>query len=286
MNNKLFKYLFQTNALKIADPRRPFWYTSGKLGPFFINTHFLFGSAVEANTLLAKIELLSREPEIMPTEITALCLRQYDQDKVYRDVIDMACETFSELASEVDFISGGERRDFFFSLLLADIMQKPHLSCFKDGRIYYSEPGSLAIEIVDREQSPLEGQSGLHIADIVTVASSFFRSWIPQVQAAAANLKYAAAILDRGQGGDKRLAEVGIMLSTLGTTDACFFARAVESNLISQEQADVCLAFLRDPDQYMANFLNSNPDFIAEELAKGGKNKERAQLALDMGYAK
>ena len=114
MNNKLFKYLFQTNALKIADPRRPFWYTSGKLGPFFINTHFLFGSAVEANTLLAKIELLSREPEIMPTEITALCLRQYDQDKVYRDVIDMACETFSELASEVDFISGGERRDFFF----------------------------------------------------------------------------------------------------------------------------------------------------------------------------
>ena len=286
MEKHLAHNLFLTEALKIADPDQPFWYTSGKLGPFFINTHYLFGSAAEAGVLLQKIEESCQKPETMPIKITALCLEQYEQEPIYRSVIDAAIEAFKNPAAATDFISGGERRDLFFSLPLAAILNKPHLSCFKNGRAFYSEPGRPSVEIANNENPVLSGQQALHIADIITVASSFFRNWIPQIERTGARLKHAAAILDRGQGGRERLAAVGTGLTVLGTTDAAFFARAVELGQISPRQADLCLAFLRDPDQYMTDFLRDHPGFIAAEINKGGKNKERAQLALEMGYAR
>lgn len=304
MEEHLAHNLFQTEALKMADPDQPFWYTSGKLGPFFINTHFLFGSAAEAGVLLQKIEEYCQEPETMTLKVTALCLEQYEQEPVYRSVIDAAVEAFAPLAADTDFISGGERRDFFFSLPVAAILNKPHLSCFKDGRTFYAEPGQQATEIpvsecsVLKEQqdacsgregvyesTSLQGHHALHIADIITVASSFFRNWIPQIEGTGARLKHVAAILDRGQGGRERLAAVGATLTVLGTTDTAFFNGAVERGQISSRQAELCLAFLSDPDRYMADFLRDHPGFIEAEINKGGKNRDRAQLALEMGYA-
>jgi orotate phosphoribosyltransferase len=44
------------------------------------------------------------------------------------------------------------------------------------------------------------------------------------------------------------------------------------------------LHFLENPSEYMTAFLKSNPDFISAEIAKGGKNKERAELAIEKGY--
>ena len=44
------------------------------------------------------------------------------------------------------------------------------------------------------------------------------------------------------------------------------------------------LHFLENPSEYMTAFLKANPDFIANEIAKGGKNKERAELAIEKGY--
>ena len=49
-------YLFETNAVRVSDPEKPFWYASGTLGPFYVNTHFLLESEQKANELLALIE--------------------------------------------------------------------------------------------------------------------------------------------------------------------------------------------------------------------------------------
>ena len=49
-------YLFETNAVRVSDPEKPFWYASGTLGPFYVNTHFLLESEDKANELLALIE--------------------------------------------------------------------------------------------------------------------------------------------------------------------------------------------------------------------------------------
>ena len=49
-------YLFTTNAIKFCPENKPFWYTSGKIGPYFINTHFVYGSEEDATDFLSYID--------------------------------------------------------------------------------------------------------------------------------------------------------------------------------------------------------------------------------------
>ena len=48
-NEKLIKWLFETNAFRVCPENEPFWYTSGTIGPYYINTHFLYGSEEKGN---------------------------------------------------------------------------------------------------------------------------------------------------------------------------------------------------------------------------------------------
>ena len=56
MENPIISWLFETDAVRVCPEGQPFWYTSGKLGPFYINTQFLYGSEAAANALLKTIE--------------------------------------------------------------------------------------------------------------------------------------------------------------------------------------------------------------------------------------
>lgn len=51
----IMSYLFETNALRRCEENKPFWYNSGKIGPYFINTHFIYGNEKDAIELLAFI---------------------------------------------------------------------------------------------------------------------------------------------------------------------------------------------------------------------------------------
>ena len=44
----IISYLFETNAIRFCEENKPFWYTSGKIGPYFINTHFVYGNEDDA----------------------------------------------------------------------------------------------------------------------------------------------------------------------------------------------------------------------------------------------
>lgn len=48
MENPIISWLFETDAVRVCPEGHPFWYTSGKLGPFYINTQFLYGSEAAA----------------------------------------------------------------------------------------------------------------------------------------------------------------------------------------------------------------------------------------------
>ena len=52
----IISYLFETNAIKFCEENKPFWYTSGKIGPYFINTHFVYGNENDAKELLSFID--------------------------------------------------------------------------------------------------------------------------------------------------------------------------------------------------------------------------------------
>ena len=54
--DNITSYLFKTNAIRFCEENKPFWYTSGKIGPYFINTHFIYGNEADAVNLLNFID--------------------------------------------------------------------------------------------------------------------------------------------------------------------------------------------------------------------------------------
>ena len=62
------------------------------------------------------------------------------------------------------------------------------------------------------------------------------------------------------------------------------FDEALENGIINEKQKEMILHFLEAPADYMSALLKANPGFIEAEIAKGGKNKERAELAVEKGY--
>ena len=65
----LMSYLFETNAIRFCAENKPFWYTSGKIGPYFINTHFLYGSEKEASEFLSYIDGLLADRVNLPKKV-------------------------------------------------------------------------------------------------------------------------------------------------------------------------------------------------------------------------
>ncbi len=272
--------LLDTKALDIAPPDRPYWYASGTFGPFFINTHYLLGGETCAKGFLAAIEDALKAPETLTERLLpTLRAQKSAEGNAYHDVMEEALQALEPVKDAIDFVSGGERRDLFFSLAVADALGKPHLTILKDGRCYYrGDEGP--DKRLDPRDLPLESLRGLHVADLVTEASSFFRNWIPAVEALGASMAYAFAVVDRGQGGAERLAEAGIPLLSLVVTGEPFFRLAFESGAVSREQADQCIHFLEDPAAYREEFLGNHRGFLERELAAGGRTGERAALFI------
>ncbi len=281
MENPIISWLFETDAVRVCPEGQPFWYTSGKLGPFYINTQFLYGSEAAANALLAVIEQACAGDKLAFYDtVYAHIEAQLASCPIYAQLIDLLCEAAQKLS--FDFVSGGERRDFFFSMPVARKLGKGHLSIFKDlSSVYTDETG----KSMPSDQAGLAGKRSVHIADLITVASSYVRAWIPAVESLGAKIAYSLAVVDRDQGGSQILADAGCPLTTLVVIKPELFETAHAMGRITDAQLALILAFIADPDKFMTDFLLAHPDFLANEIAKGGKSAQRAQLCIDSGFA-
>lgn len=274
-------YLFATHALRVSDPEKPFWYASGTLGPFYVNTHFLIESEEKANELLEKIEKAAAgNRELFLQSILNFVKTQYETSESYKMVIDLIVAKAKELS--FDFISGGERRDFFFSLMPAYLLGKPHLSIFKDGETWFSE--EVSGKAVKVEGDVLSGKTSLHIADLITEASSYTNAWIPSIRGVGAAITDTIAVIDRLQGGRENLAKEGVNMYTFAKIELPLFDEAVEKGILTSAQRDMVAHFMESPIGYMKAFLEAHPDFIDSQIALGGKPKQRAELAISRGY--
>lgn len=280
MHHPIESWLFDTDAVRVCPEGAPFWYTSGKLGPFYINTHFLYGGEAAANALLVHIEAqAAQRPLELPRVIGDLTDAQAQSDERY----GLLMEELTALARDLpfDFISGGERRDFFFSLGVARALGKPHLTIFKDLSCVYTDASGVTVPAAAAD---LQGQRALHIADLVTEASSYTRAWIPAVAAQGARIAASIAVIDRDQGGRETLAKAGIPLHTLVKIDASLFDHAVATGKLAPAQRDMAQSFLQDPNGFMRAFLRAHPQYLAQQIALGGKAKERAERCIAQGF--
>ncbi len=281
MENPIISWLFETDAVRVCPEGQPFWYTSGKLGPFYINTQFLYGSEAAANALLKTIEeACAGEKLAFYDKVWADISAQLESCPIFSQLIDLLTEEARKL--DVDFVSGGERRDFFFSMPVAKKLGMGHLSIFKDLSCVYTDENGVSM---DPAQANLAGKKSVHIADLITVASSYIRAWIPAVEALGAKIAYSLAVVDRDQGGSEILEKAGCPLTTLITIKPELFEQAKALGRVTDAQVELVNSFIADPDKFLHDFLVAHPDFLANEIAKGGKSAQRAELCIASGFA-
>ena len=280
MNSILIDYLFKTNAIRVCPKDKPFWYTSGKIGPYYVNTHFLFGSEKKANAFLADIDRFMGDKLSCSREIHRISKGNYQTDEIYKGNIDALINYIKEHidTDEIDLISGGERRDWFFSFMVADILDKPHITLFKD---------LSAVEYKDGESAAAgsyKGEKVLHVADLITTASSYERAWVPVVNNLGAVVKWSLVVVDRLQGGEELLARLGVKSHALAAISPKVFIKAKESGYIDEPQLKLILNYMKDPENSMKEFLKNSPGFLSEALEGDEKTAQRARLLIENDF--
>ena len=275
----IISYLFETNAIRFCEENKPFWYTSGKIGPYFINTHFIYGSEKDAVALLSFIDDSLYDKMALPKKVFEKVLKQYNENKIYQDVINHMKDYIEKNIdiSEVDFISGGERRDWFFSNMIAYLLNKPHITIYKDLSSVISD--SHFIET--KESYNIEGKKVLHIADLITVASSYLRAWIPAIENLGGKILWSCVVVDRMQGGEEKLSEKGIKSLSLVKVDNNLFKKAFDMEIINNSQLEMLNNFFDNPDKTMREFLINHPEFLENSLKSDEKTRKRAKLLID-----
>lgn len=281
--NNLESHLFETNAVKVCHGDKPFWLTSGKLSAYFINTHFVYGSEADANDLLTFINENKNDALSLPKKLLDKVKLQYDNNKIYRTVIDEMVSFVKNNISleDIDYVSGGERRDWFFSIIISYLLDKPHITIYKDSSAYISDSKMENTEAI----SSIAGKKVLHVTDLITYATSFIRSWIPAIQNLGGELIWALSVVDRMQGGKERLEDLGIKSYSLVGIDEGLFKDAFENGLIDDVQFDLVCKFIKDPDESMEKFVREHPEYIEESLHSDANKKDgRVQLCIDSHF--
>lgn len=276
----LISYLFETNAIRVCPNNKPFWYTSGKIGPYFINTHFLYGNENDAVELLNFIDAEKANKLELPREIFNRVLKQYQNNQIYKNVIDTMQEYIEQNIdiSEIDYVSGGERRDWFFSNIIAYLLNKPHITLFKDLSAVISNSDFSHTE----NAKNLNNAKVLHIADLVTEASSYVRAWVPAIHSLNANISWSCVVVDRMQGGSSVLTNLNIQPHSLIQINPSLFSKVLEKDLIDIEQYHMLVDFFNNPDKTMRDFLIAHPEFIENSLkATDPKTPIRVKTLLD-----
>lgn len=269
--SNILSYLFETNAIKFCKENEPFWYTSGKIGPYFFNAQYVYGSEEESNEFLnyitEELSLInngSTTKIALPRRLLDKVLTQYNTNKIYNDIINQMKDYVEKNIglNNFEYISGGERRDWYFSIILSYLLNKPHLTIFKDmSALISTEDFSKTNPITN-----LNGAKVLHLADLITTASSYIKMWVPIINNLNGKMEHTLVIIDRNQGGKENLKNVGVTSHALAVVDKALFQKAFDDGVINQEQLNLINRYFDNPDETMKQFLINHPEFIENSL--------------------
>ena len=272
-------YLFETKAIKFCEENKPFFLTSGMISPYFVNTHFLYGDEESATEFLAYIDTLLVDRINLPKKVFDKVRVQYENNEIFKYTIDTMVQSIKDNidVNEIDYISGGERRDWYFSNMIAYLLKKPHLTLFKDMEAFVSPYDFSSTEKI----TDLTGKKVLNASDLVTAASNYVRSWIPAIRNLNGNLAWTCYVVDRKQGGTEILKKEKIQPIALANVDNSLFEKAFELGIINEVQLNMLKGFYEDPYTTMRNFLVENPNFLKDSLnSSNEKTRKRAELLV------
>lgn len=278
--SNIVSYLFETKAVKFCEENKPFFLTSGMISPYFVNTHFLYGNEKEATEFLSYIDTLLEDRVNLPKKVFDKVLVQYKNNAIFKYTIDTMIKAITDNVdvNEIDYISGGERRDWYFSNIIAYLLKKPHLTLFKDMEAFVSPYDFSSTEKI----TDIEGKTVLNASDLVTAATNYVRSWIPSVKNLNGKLLWTCYVVDRKQGGTEVLEKEVIKTIPLALVDNTLFEKAFELGIINQGQLKMLKRFYHDPYTAMREFLINHPEFIENALkSTDERTQKRVKLLVD-----
>lgn len=253
----LLERLITTNGLSVRNSNhdKAFWYTSGKPGPFYINTENIAGKNT-ADFILNRVTKLLQE-DILQDEkvedIFKIIDRSVENDKSYSDSIDALLDYYvSQSSYSPSMISGGERRDWFFSIPIAKKLKIPHIFLFKSGEYHISDHKGKKINI------SIDNENVLHVADIINQASSYEKKWIPILKSTGAKFTETLSVAVRNEEGVNTLKKNNITVLSPIIVDRELFTVAYDLGLISEFSLKEINLFYDAPKAWTINYLSEN----------------------------
>ena len=130
----------------------------------------------------------------------------------------------------------------------------------------------------------LNGAKVLHIADLITEASSYLRAWIPAINELGGKIIWSVSIVDRLQGGKEKLKVEGIQSFSVVSMDNSLFIKALDLGIINQEQLEMLNKYTSNPDETMKEFIKNHPEFLENALTSDEKTATRAKLCIQSKF--
>ena len=277
--------LFSTQAVSIWNNGKGpvFWYAAGVPGPFYVNTEKVVGAAV-AETLLAEISRIVADAGSLKEKVEAVqdvVMSEYARNgnfqKMVRTLVKKARAQFGDA---YNCISGGERRDWFFSIPFAHESKLDHIFLFKDQSIYAKPAGTSASGLA----------KVLHVADLINNAASYFDNWLPALEKHGLQMAGTACLITRGAAGVDKLKERGIPVCSLKTIDKGFFEELLKIGLIKKETFEELSLYFKAKEDWARQYILSKPDLLkANDLDSKSKERFKSFVEKDpwkLGLAK
>lgn len=274
-NQSMSEILFSCEAIKVAPVDSPFLYTSGLIGPYYVNTHYLCGGREASERILSEINLLQEEPGELICKLPSVINEVLDNSGIYQEVMTRLERVAKDIAEKscFDYVSGGQRRDWFFSIPLAKMLNIPHLYLFNDQRVLTED--ALTFELTSNKTN------ALHVADLLTVGSSYLSKWIPALDDRGVNISASLNCVDRNQGGKNNLEGAGISeVRSLCVIEDSLFEDAHSKDLLTNDQLLMIKDYQNDPYEAMRVFLKKTPEYVIAALKADEKSKSRIELTI------
>ncbi|HOO52120.1 MAG TPA: hypothetical protein PLK94_12600 [Alphaproteobacteria bacterium] len=251
-----------------------FWYAAGVPGPFYVNTEKLIGATQSADLLEAINGIVgdaSLSSESKSEAVREAVLKSYRSNDVFQRIVATMIETSPFPINEIDLISGGERRDWFFSVPFAEELGLDHLYIFKNGEVYRRTG----------EKSDHAGMRCVHISDLINNAASYFDKWLPILADHKMDLLGTISVINRGQVGMDRLKEADVKVHTLKSIDLPLFAELADSGLIPQSANDEISLYFKSKEDWARQYILARPEVFGLDAGLDAKSKERLQSFLE-----
>jgi orotate phosphoribosyltransferase len=209
-------------------------YTSGKIGPYFIQC----GSIIE---------------------------NPFDYETAMNSMLDLIKSTVDY--SDYDAISGGETRDWLFSLPLALSLKKPHIMLYKN-----REPIGAKIR----------KKTLIHIADLNNEGRSI-ENWNKIIEQNGGMISHAFFYVDRLEKGTEVIKNLGIQSRSVVEMDKDAWKFLADNKKITHANLIEVMQRNEDEKAWAHNKLKTHIGKL-ESMLRNPKEKPKAERILNQGY--